>query len=703
VWRWARSISIASRLAALVVAVTVVSLSVATIVGLSSGRDLTDDLVADQLNGLRTSAEFDIVAQFNNWTRMAETLAESPQAPVTVEAFADAFAEMNLPSEAVSRDRVTTLLEEYSERYIQPFAEVGVAVGAREIVPTTSRAAIELQFWYGVSDELLVNRSDLDDALDGSVWTDVHRTANPVYRRVVRQLELNDLLLIAPDGSVVYSVQKRPDLGTSFTVGSFSGSVIAKAFTDVRDDPGAGVVRTDLSLYAPAGLTPVGAIASPVMSGDDLAGVIVMIYDSEPFTSVLTADADWEGSGFPETGQTYAAGIDGTLRSEPRGFIESTTSYLDDSLVAGSITESEREVIVAAGTTVLAQRAVEETVNAGFADDSAVSRRPTMTGTAAVSTASVVPVEGVDWVVVTELDIEVAGGGLDEFTQLLVIGASIFVVLIAFAAVSWSTSIVGPIREMSERLGSGERRSDDLDLPENSPVEFRQLTAHFQAMMSSLSTHRSDLTRARERRITLLREMLPAGVAERVASGDLESLEEVPKATVVVAVITGLGSLVRAGDGTSNRELVDRLNSELDEIGLRHGLERIKIVGDAYFAACGHSRPYIDHAPRTVAFSADAQDVVRELGKQASVDLDVVAGVHTGPVMVGMTLQSKMMYDVWGPTVTTAHHLARSGHRGQILVSEATRSLLPDTIETNAAPDAESTWVVSTLTVGGRT
>lgn len=689
------------------VAVTVVSLSVATIVGLSSGRDLTDDLVDDQLNGLRTSAESDIAAQFNTWIRTTETLAESPQAPATVTAFADAFADIQLPSAAVSRDRVVALLEEYSERYIQPLAEVGVTVGPREILPTNSRAAIELQFHYGRTGDLLANRSDLDDALDGSAWTDVHRTANPVYRQVVRQLALNDLLMVGPDGSVVYSVQKRPDLGTSFTVGSFSGSVIAKAFTDVRDDPGAGVVTTDLSLYTPAGLTPVGAIASPVMSGSDLAGVIVMIYDSEPLTSILTADADWDGGGFPKTGQTYAVGIDGTLRSEPRGFIENTTSYLDESLAAGSINEHERDLIVAAGTTVLAQRAVEETVNAGFAEDISVSERPTMTGVPAVATANVVPVVGLDWVVVTELDIEVADGGLDEFTQLLVIGASIFVVLIAFAAVSWSTSIVGPIREMSERLGSDERRTEDLDLPENSPVEFRQLTAHFQDMMSSLDAHRSDLTNARERRITLLREMLPAGVAERVANGDLESLEEVPKATVVVAVITGLGSLVHAADGDSNRELVDRISSELDEIGRRHGLERIKIVGDAYYAACGHSRPYIDHAPRTVAFSADAQDVVRELGTQASVDLDVVAGAHTGPVMVGMTLQSKMVYDVWGPTVTTAYHLARSGRRGQILVSEATRALLPDTIETDAAPDSspgsETAWVVSTLTVGGRT
>jgi nitrogen fixation/metabolism regulation signal transduction histidine kinase len=93
----------------------------------------------------------------------------------------------------------------------------------------------------------------------------------------------------------------------------------------------------------------------------------------------------------------------------------------------------------------------------------------------------------------------VAEGGLGEFTQLLIIGASIFVVLIAFAAVAWSTAMFGPIREMSERLGSGERRTDSLEVPERSPVEFQQLTVHFQHMMQALDTHRTEHKRSRSR------------------------------------------------------------------------------------------------------------------------------------------------------------------------------------------------------------
>jgi hypothetical protein len=68
----------------------------------------------------------------------------------------------------------------------------------------------------------------LDDAGDGSDWSAVHARFHPVYRRVVDELELLDLYLIEPtDSRIVYSVEKRPDLGTSLVGGPFGGTVLA--------------------------------------------------------------------------------------------------------------------------------------------------------------------------------------------------------------------------------------------------------------------------------------------------------------------------------------------------------------------------------------------------------------------------------------------------------------------------------------------
>ena len=72
--------SMATRLAAAVILVSLVSLVVATWVGLTTGRDLGEDLFVDRLGSLQTSAAFDTTATMVSLDRAATAAAESPQA-----------------------------------------------------------------------------------------------------------------------------------------------------------------------------------------------------------------------------------------------------------------------------------------------------------------------------------------------------------------------------------------------------------------------------------------------------------------------------------------------------------------------------------------------------------------------------------------------------------------------------------------------
>ncbi len=698
----------ASRLAASIVAVSVVSLAIATVVGLSTGRDLTQDTLDDQLTGLGTTGALDVAQQIASQSRLAETLASSPQAAIAIDRFTAAHAELSETPLGELRTEAEALALEYREAYVDLAARVGVDLDLRDVISPSNAAAIQLQYRYSLGSDAVEDPSEIDDARDGTAWTETHQLVHPVYRTVVKQRNLIDILMVEPNrGFVVYSENKGPDLGTSLEVGPFSGSVISRAVKQVIRDPSLGTVATDLSFYLPVGLRPVGAIASPVMDGQELAGVIVIIYDSSTLTDILTAGRKWDASGFPATGNTVLVAADGIVRSDPRSYIEDPNAHLADSIATGSLTEDDATIVRTAGTTVLLQNA-GEAVNAGLEGDESVDVRTSMSGTDVRSVTIPVPIEGLSWFVVSEVDNEIAENALDGFGQRLIIGASIFVVAVAFAAVSWSSSILRPIREMSERLTSSTGQDEAIVIPDQSPIEFHRLGESFQSMVGSLDAQQGELATARNERIDLLRRMLPPGVADRVSRGDLESIEEVPNASVAVIVVVGLGELVQMGDGDGDRELVDRLHHELDEIGERHGLERIKVVGDAYYAACGHNRPLIDHAPRAVAFAADAQDAIRELGSETTRGLDLVAGVHTGSVTVGMTLASRLVYDVWGPTVSVAHHLARLGSRGQILISDATRMLLPETIQVEPRDNGDRSaddviWVVSTASVGGRT
>jgi class 3 adenylate cyclase len=707
----------ATRLAAAVVCVGLVSLAVATFVGLATGRNLGEDLFINRLDALRTSADFDASAQMGTLARTTTALADSPQAAAAIERFTDGYdrlVEQLADDPGALDDETDALIEACDERYVAPLQAAGQTISFQDIVPSTPQA-IRLQTLYAVDLGVADAPDEINDAGDGSDWSETHALAQPVYRDVADRLGVVDLFLVEPQNlDVVYSVRKQPELGTSLNTGAFSGSVLASTVEQVVKDPSAGTQTSDLAFY-PSTLAPIGVVASPVYQDDVFVGVLATMYDSAPLTAILTADGEWEDAGYPETSDTYLAGSDGTTRSDPRGFVEDPVAFLDAVQAAGGLTDDERAQIEARDTTVLTLNVDDATFHASRDEDSDVVIRQTVAGNDVFSTVAPLSSDQVPWWTIAEMDASSARSDVDQFRELLIVGVAIFVVLLAFAAVFWATGIVRPIREIGDRLARRDRfdaEPEALNVPDRSPIEFHRLAASFESMAASLRAQRAEVSAARTERLDLLRKMLPPAVAQRVEDGSIQALEEVPQVTVGVAVVVGLGALVEIESGDASRALVDRLLAELDDLAERHGIERVKVVGDAYFAACGHDRPYLDHAPRLVAFASDARDAIRELGAATRDGLDLTAGVHTGPVTVGMTGGARLVYDVWGETVTVAHAVVRRGRSGQILVTETTRQLLPDSIVVEPFDDGDpqdvtgidatfGVWSVETATVKG--
>jgi class 3 adenylate cyclase len=614
----------------------------------------------------------------------------------------------------------------YDGVYLDATGSDGSGPDVNEIVPSDPRA-LYIQNAYSIETvdaatgdvvtepvdgetvtvEVVPDPGRLADAGDASAWSAVHGRYHPAYRRIADHLQLLDLYLVEPtDARIVYSVGKGPDVGTSLITGPFGGSVLANTVNEVIDDPAAGTAVSDLSSYTGAPGDVVGVMASPIMDGTTLVGVVATMYDGARFTEILTAadtagDVTAAGADSSTPADVYLIGPDGTLRSDPLAYLTDPKAFLDLSEASGLLSPTQRAEIEASGTTVLTQPAVGATFMAAESADAAVVQRPSMTGGTVFSTVVRVPFDGVEWYAASEASIDTAEAALATFRNILIVGASLFVIAIAFLAVAWASRLMRPVRAISERLGNVDDDHTPLEIPEQSPVEMHHLAASFDSMVTTLDRQQVELAVAREDRLELLRQMLPTAVADRLAKGGGEGLDQVEQASVVVLVVRGMGELVRAGDTVANRDLVDRLHSELDGLAEQHGLDRIKVVGDAYFAACGHDRPFIDHAPRVVTFATDARDAIRSLGDGASAELDVTVGVDTGPVTVGMTGGARLIYDVWGETVSRAHLLARSAGAGTIVVSDSTHSMLPDEIPSHAADVAGApVWIVSDTATG---
>lgn len=660
-------------------------------VGVSTGQTLGRLVVDGGIEAQMGSGAWDAAAQLAYYRRVAEQLATSPQAGVAIREFSSALDQLPLDSGDLALER-ERLEDHYREEYLDPLKRSGEDVELGDILPDDP-SALYLQTAYSLPGRGGAEAIGISDAGDASTWTQVHAGVHPSYRDVVRQAGLLDIYLVdAGSERVVYSASKGPELGTSLAVGPFSGSLVARTAGAAADAAESTV--SDLSYYRAEPGVPVGAAAAPVRAGDELVGLVVVTYDGTVYTERLGSLV--ESGSRPEDRALYLVGLDGTTRSDPQAYLADPDAFLAAGSEAGALTEDARDTIEATGTTVLTLPATDATVNAARDDDSRVTARTSITGTDVVGAVEPVPVDDVDWFVVSELDAEVAGSAVSSFRQILLVGTAVFVVGLAFAAVAWANRFMQPVRVISERLAREALLEDDepepapVVIPPRSPVEFHRLADSFTAMGRSLRGQLRELAEARAARLSLLERMLPASIAQRVARGDVDSVEEVPTVTVAVVVVLGLGSLVGV-DSSSARGLLDDLHAELDDIAVDHGLDRIKVVGDSYFAVCGHDRPYIDHAPRAVAFAERVAEAVRAAGRASSAPLEVTVGVNTGPVMVGMSGGARLVYDVWGPTVTTAHDLARSARPGDIVVTDATRARLPDDIEVTPWQAAGST------------
>ncbi|OBI16696.1 adenylate cyclase [Mycobacterium sp. E2327] len=182
-----------------------------------------------------------------------------------------------------------------------------------------------------------------------------------------------------------------------------------------------------------------------------------------------------------------------------------------------------------------------------------------------------------------------------------------------------------------------------------------------------------------ERSETLLENMLPASIAERLKEPDRSVIaDKYDDASVLFADIVGFTERASSTPPADLVRFLDRLYGAFDALVDKHGLEKIKVSGDSYMVVSGVPRPRPDHSRALADFALDMANVAAALRDPHGEPIPLRVGMACGPVVAGVVGSRRFFYDVWGDAVNVASRMESTDSVGRIQVPEAMYERLKD-------------------------
>ncbi len=196
-------------------------------------------------------------------------------------------------------------------------------------------------------------------------------------------------------------------------------------------------------------------------------------------------------------------------------------------------------------------------------------------------------------------------------------------------------------------------------------VRGKDATQKMAVMDAERKAEHVDRERVKER--ALLYGALPKSVADRMLRGEKVSGDHYDDASVIFADIVGFTQLSEQMSPGDVVNLLEELFTLFDAICERHGVTKIKTIGDSYM--CVSFDNVVNAALCALEFNRIQYTIQNTESNQAMLQYRI--GVHCGPVTAGVIGTQRLQYDVWGDTVNVASRMESAGEPGKVHVSEA--------------------------------
>jgi class 3 adenylate cyclase len=543
----------------------------------------------------------------------------------------------------------------------------------------SSGAAIYLQYHYIANNPYPLGKKHyLEQAVDGSEYSKVHRLYHMDYRRFVERFGYVDLFLIDHTGTIVYTMIKEPDFATNLTSGPYRHTGLARVFEKCQNAELQGAVPiADFEAYEPSLGQPSAFVASPIVQNGQNIGVLALQLSNKEIDNVVSGNRGWIRDGLGKTGDSGIVGPDYLMRSSSRGFIEEPERHLAR-LSARRVPEKTLRRMKAYNSTVLLQEVRLPSVTAALAGQEGMRLQIGSAGGRSLVSYGPLNIDGLHWTIASRIDENEALAPVTQLRERLLRLMFMVLALTLVLALLISRWILKPVKALvaaERRLAAGDFSAR---VPVTSKDELGQLSATFNTMAGSIQQQTEEIQQKNRENEALLLNILPQPIADRLKTGESVIADHFAEVTVLFADLVGFTGL---SNGRPPGQVVDLLNDlfrRFDAIAKRFGVEKIKTIGDAYMAVAGLPVQYPDHAQRMAEMALEMSAETRRFSQDRDLDVALRIGINSGPVVAGVIGATKFIYDLWGDTVNTASRMESHGVVGSIQITESVYERLKD-------------------------
>ncbi|MDD1780253.1 methyl-accepting chemotaxis protein [Enterovibrio sp. ZSDZ35] len=362
------------------------------------------------------------------------------------------------------REVKKTQIETY---FARAFNDVQILSGSED-----AKQIQKLMQFYAVDEEIGVNDEFLIDTYEYKEIWDTHGKTLSDYVHVYGYADV--FIIQANSGQVVYTANKKGDLGANLNTGALKNSPLAAVFNKVLKTQ--DVASQDYQRYAANDNKPASFIASPIkdLIGNTLAVAVLELSFDEMNRIML------QRTGMRETGETYLVGPDFLMRSD---------SYL----------APETHSVLASFENPKIGRLETSASQNALAGKTAFDIIPDYRGIPVLSAYTPIQFGDNNWALIAEIDEAEAFDSISSLKNLVLIVLVVGVIIISIVALLVTRSVTKPVQDLTEQLKDVAVNSDFSTRVEvKSNDEIGQSARAFNTLMDSMQAAIGEIRKVME-------------------------------------------------------------------------------------------------------------------------------------------------------------------------------------------------------------